>query len=161
MKQTRVALMDIDMEQIFMITSPIMFSGWLALVLSPLAAKFTIRYATYIAPGILSLAYMVLIMSFWAGTPGGFDTFENVKLLFTKDEIIMAGWLHYLAFDLFVGAWIVANARLKAIPFWLALICLPVTLMFGPIGFVLYMAIRISFKAITPHSKQLKSLHKA
>ena len=56
--------------------------------------------------------------------------------------LLLAGWLHYLAFDLFVGAWIVRTARSEGMPFLLVLPCLPLTFLFGPAGFLLFVVLR-------------------
>lgn len=130
------------METLFAISSPIAMLGWIALLISPIIPKWSDRIATYISPGLLSLAYMSLILAFWSGAEGGFDTLANVQLLFTQSEIAMAGWLHYLAFDLFMGAWIVREARKASISHWFIIPILPMTLLFGPIGFVLFLALK-------------------
>ena len=62
--------------------------------------------------------------------------------LFTSPEIALAGWVHYLAFDLFVGAWEVRTARREAIPHLLVLPCLVLTFLFGPVGFLLFLGLR-------------------
>lgn len=129
------------MQTLFQVTAPIPLVGWAALVIAPLAPRWTDRIATLLVPGLLSVAYAGLIMAFWSTAEGGFDNLENVMLLFTKPEIAMAGWLHYLAFDLFVGAWIVRTARRRGISHWFVLPLLPVTLMFGPVGFILFLAL--------------------
>ena len=54
----------------------------------------------------------------------------------------LAGWVHYLAFDLFIGSWQVRDAVRNAIPLWLVLPCLVLTFLFGPIGLVAYLAVR-------------------
>ena len=131
-----------SMETLFAISSPIAMLGWIALIISPIIPKWSDRIATYISPGLLSLAYMSLILAFWADAEGGFDTLANVHLLFTQSEIAMAGWLHYLAFDLFMGAWIVREARKASISHWFIIPILPMTLLFGPIGFVLFLALK-------------------
>lgn len=74
--------------------------------------------------------------------PGGFDSLPNVMLLFTKPEIALAGWIHYLAFDLFVGAWEVRTARAERIPFPLVVPCLALTFLFGPAGYLAFSTLR-------------------
>ena len=75
---------------------------------------------------------MSLILAFWSDAEGGFDTLANVQLLFTQSEIAMAGWLHYLAFDLFMGAWIVREARKAEISNWFIIHILPAALTLKP-----------------------------
>jgi hypothetical protein len=70
---------------------------------------------------------------------GGFNSLSNVMLLFTDRWLVLAGWVHYLAFDLFIGSWQVRDARRNGVPFWLVAPCLVLTFMFGPIGLLLYL----------------------
>ena len=65
-----------------------------------------------------------------------------MQLLFTQPEIALAGWIHYLAFDLAIGAWVACDARDRAIPHLLIVACLFLTLMFGPLGLVAYLGLR-------------------
>ena len=45
------------------------------------------------------------------GAEGGFGSLADVATLFGKPELLLAGWIHYLAFDLFIGAWEVRDAQ--------------------------------------------------
>jgi hypothetical protein len=51
-------------------------------------------------------------------------------------------WLHFLAFDLFVGRWIYLDGRERGISSWLMAPVLFLTLMLGPCGFLLYLIAR-------------------
>lgn len=150
-----------SMETLFAISSPIAMLGWVALIISPIIPKWSDRIATYISPGLLSLAYMSLILAFWANAEGGFDTLANVQLLFTQSEIAMAGWLHYLAFDLFMGAWIVRESRKASISHWFIIPILPMTLLFGPIGFVLFLALKAGLSLRRNQAPSTKSTQSA
>jgi len=63
-------------------------------------------------------------------------------VLFETPAIALAGWLHYLAFDLFIGAWQVRTARTASIPHLLILPCLALTFLFGPAGLLCFFALR-------------------
>ena len=78
------------------------------------------------------------MLAFWSRAPGGFGSLAEVMALFTMPEIALAGWIHYLAFDLFVGAWEVRTARREGIAFLLVLPCLVLTFLFGPAGFLAF-----------------------
>jgi len=52
------------------------------------------------------------------------------------------GWLHFLAFDLFVGRWIYLDGRERGVPAWVMAPVLFLTLMLGPCGFLLYLIVR-------------------
>ena len=67
---------------------------------------------------------------------------DGVATLFANPWLLLAGWLHYLAFDLLIGTWEARDARERHIPHILLVPCLFMTLMFGPAGWLLYMALR-------------------
>jgi Domain of unknown function (DUF4281) len=77
---------------------------------------------------------------------GGFGSIDQVRALFADDSALAAGWLHYLAFDLFVGAWIVRDAATRQLPGLLVLPCLPLTFLFGPAGLLAYFAVRLVWR---------------
>ena len=51
-------------------------------------------------------------------------------------------WAHFLAFDLFVGRWIYLDRRERGISALLIAPVLFLTLMLGPLGFLLYLVLR-------------------
>jgi hypothetical protein len=134
-------------DQLFQLTGPMAMLGWLSLVLAPFAPRLTDAIATLVIPALLSVGYAALILVHWSDTPGGFDSLANVMLLFTNPAVALAGWVHYLAFDLFVGAWITRTARAERIPHLLILPCLMLTLLFGPAGFLAFIGLRAAFAA--------------
>lgn len=129
-------------EQGFSLAGAIAMAGWFALLILPrwpLFAKL-IRFGIV---GLLSVAYSVLIMVyFFRIEGGGFGSIGEVRQLFLSDGGLLAGWIHYLAFDLFVGLWIAERAdraglgRLLQVPILLA------TFMFGPVGLLMFYATR-------------------
>ena len=59
-----------------------------------------------------------------------------MQLLFTDGWAATAGWMHYLAFDLFMGAWIARTLMQAGLSrLWLVPL-LPLTFLFGPAGFL-------------------------
>jgi len=92
---------------------------------------------------ILCFFYYCLVAEWmYHGAKGGFDSLANVMLLFTSERAVLAGWIHYLAFDLFVGLWITLDAQKIGLK---RSILIPVQLlifMFGPMGLGLYILIR-------------------
>jgi hypothetical protein len=137
-------------DALFQFTSPLALIGWAALAAAPLAPALADRVAGLAIPALLSVAYAALILAFWWGAPGGFDSLANVQALFTSPWIALAGWLHYLAFDLFVGAWEVRTARREAIPHLLVLPCLVLTFLFGPTGLIAFLCLRLIRRATRP-----------
>jgi hypothetical protein len=127
----------------FEIANTLALAGWATLCLSPLLPRRAVALvAGTVLPVLLSLAYCALVLAFWSGAPGGFGSLQEVMALFTVPEIALAGWLHYLAFDMLVGVAIVRAARDEDIAFAAVLPCLGLAFMFGPAGFLAFAALR-------------------
>lgn len=73
----------------------------------------------------------------------GFGSLSSVRALFQNDWLLLAGWIHYLLFDFFVGAWIVADSAASQVPRLLVIACLAGCFLAGPIGLLAYVLIRI------------------
>ena len=131
-------------EAIFPIANMTALAGWAALLASPLIPRLSDVVASIVIPLLLAVAYAGLVLAFWNGAQGGFDTLDNVSLLFQSREMLLAGWLHYLAFDLFVGGWIARTARTEGVSFVLVVPCLALTFLFGPVGFLVFSVIRVA-----------------
>ena len=97
----------------------------------------------YVIPGLIAVAYGLL---WWGGrgayADGGFGSIPEVRVWFANDYLLTAGWLHYLAFDLFIGTWICRDAGTRRIHPLLVLPTLPLTFMFGPLGLLLWFVVR-------------------
>lgn len=137
---------------LFQLASTAALGGWIVLLLSPLSPRWADRIAGVVLPLLLSLAYAGLVLAYWSGSTGGFGSLADVMALFTQPEIALAGWIHYLAFDLIVGAWETRTAREEAIPFLLVAPCLVLTFLFGPAGFLAFSALRIARAARRPQT---------
>ena len=130
----------------FQIGNMLALSGWLALVASPPGRSWTPavwKVTGRAIPVLLGLAYLALIAVYWG--PGGFGSLAQVRLLFDQPGLLAAGWLHYLAFDLFVGTWIARRAGELRLPHALAVPCLLLTFMFGPAGLLAFAALRLFY----------------
>lgn len=121
--------------------------GWLGLLVSLFvrAARPVAWPAAQLAiPAILALAYALLIVDGLGGAEGGgFGSIGEVRALFANDAALAAGWLHYLAFDLFVGSWIARDGLERGVPALLLVPCLVLTFLFGPTGLLLFLLLRL------------------
>ena len=129
-------------ETLFSAANLLAIAGWLVLMVSPWAPRLTQLISGIAIPLVLSLGYTAIILVHWAGADGGFSSLAGVAQLFETPMLLLAGWIHYLAFDLFVGAWQARAARRAAIPFLLVIPCLAATFMFGPAGLLAFMILR-------------------
>jgi hypothetical protein len=128
-------------------------AGWLALLAAPRFPRAADAFAGAVIPLLLSIAYAGLILAFWSRAAGGFGSLADVMRLFDDAPIALAGWIHYLAFDLLVGAAIMRGARDIKLPFILVLPCLVLAFLFGPAGFLAFAALRWT-RAAAPHAPQ-------
>jgi hypothetical protein len=135
--------------QLFSIANLLALLCWIALAISLFASSARVgiqRVTGLVVPGLFAIVYIVCICKGFAATAGGgFGSLGEVRALFANDAALDAGWLHYLAFDLFVGTWIVRQGILDGIHPLLLFLCLPVTFLFGPIGFLLFLVERVVF----------------
>ena len=130
-----------SLETVFSFTSFIAMFGWILLVIVPNDPRAKLLTGIII-PLTLSIIYLVFIFLHFGNAPGGFGSLAEVRTLFGKDELLLAGWVHYLAFDLFIGAWESRDARRLQIPRLVMVPCYVMTFMLGPIGLLFYFAIR-------------------
>lgn len=128
--------------QVFSIASGMAALQWLLLILLPRwkVTQWLINYAA--VPLLLSVIYCIYIAGFFGIHGGGFGSIQQVRTLFTNDNLLLAGWVHYLAFDLLIGFSIIKSAQVNSIPHWLVIPCLALTFMFGPCGFLLYQIVQ-------------------
>ncbi len=131
-------------DSLFQSANTLALIGWIVLALSPLSPRWSDRISGLAIPLVLSAGYTALILAFWSRAPGGFDSLPNVMQLFTFPEIALAGWVHYLAFDLLIGAWIARIARAEGIHHLLVLPLLALTFLFGPAGYLAFTLLRAS-----------------
>lgn len=128
--------------QIFSVVSGIAALQWLLLIILPKwkVTQWLVHYP--VVPLLLSAIYCMYITGFFSIRGGGFNSIQQVRVLFANDGLLLAGWVHYLAFDLLIGFSIIKSAQAKVISHWLIIPCLILTFMFGPCGFLLYQIIQ-------------------
>jgi hypothetical protein len=132
-------------DELFRLCNSMALAGWLVLLVTGWSARVSRVVSSLVTgllvPGLLSCVYLALILTHWGGHRGGFSSLTGVMLLFTDRWIVLAGWVHYLAFDLFIGSWQVRDARRNHVPFLAVVPCLVLTFLFGPIGLLLYLLV--------------------
>jgi hypothetical protein len=143
------------MNSIFQVANVIALVGWLLLVFAP-RRPWSMTVAGTAIPLGLSMTYTALLVHSIAGggfDPSSFDSLEHLAALFQSHEVLCMGWVHYLAFDLVVGAWIVRHAPAHGVPHLVVVLCLALTLMFGPVGFLSFHIIRLAITRARPRQR--------
>ena len=142
----------LDPERIFSVASGIAMLAWLALALSPHGMRWAPRVrwlAGRAVPIMLAVVYVLLFAAHGMGD-GGYDSLAAVQRLLAVPGRLTAGWLHFLAFDLFVGAWIAERAGALGMPHLLVLPLLLLTFTFGPAGLLAFMVLQPVWQRIRP-----------
>jgi hypothetical protein len=129
-------------ETIFAAANTLALAGWILLAVFPRRRWAHWHVAGVAIPAALALAYVALLAWHAPGAEGGFSTLAGVRALFARDGVLLAGWLHYLAFDLFLGAWMCRRATAEALPLWRLYPALPLTFLAGPAGLLAFLALR-------------------
>ena len=129
-------------ERVFRFVNLIAILPWLFMIVLPTADITKTIINSNIFPLGLALVYAFYIFTTFDKSGGNFMTLQGVEKLFSKREVLLAGWVHYLVFDLFVGAWEWRDALQHDISQWILAPCLVLTLMFGPVGYLVYFVVR-------------------
>lgn len=129
---------------LFSLCNAIALAGWIILWLLPFwfhSDKFILGIIIM----LLCLVYAWLLFhSFSFFHIRQFGSLPGVMELFDNRTIVVAGWVHYLAFDLLAGIFIKRNAIKHNIPHWMVMPCYVLTLLFGPMGILLYLLVRFA-----------------
>lgn len=132
-------------EAVFSLASTIVLPQWLLMIVAPRWFVTQWLMKSYLIPVCLAIIYGLYLFQGGPVDFGAFGTLAGVKQLFAKggDGVMLAGWVHYLAFDLVVGTVVVRDSQEKAIPHWLIIVPLFFCFMLGPIGLLLYWLTRV------------------
>ena len=139
-------------ETIFKLANLYILPFWLLMIFLPhwSWSKRIMSTLWIIAP--LALAYSILVLPQAGGLVADLanPTMASLAKLLGNPQAAAIGWIHFLAFDLFVGRWIYLDSRQRQISAWLVSPCIFFTLMFGPFGFLLYMLVRATLSRNQP-----------
>ena len=133
-------------EQLFSLCGLLVLPGWLLLVFLPRWGWGARLVCPVVIPLLLALVYLWLVATTFGRTPGDFNSLDGVAQLFQNPRALLAGWIHYLAFDLFIGSWEVRDAQRVGLHHLLVVPCLALTFLFGPVGLLLYFILRAALR---------------
>ena len=138
----------ITTENIFKIVNLLVLLGWVPLFVFPFS-KFTKKLVDGLfIPFILCLFYVYFLSQTKGLFSADFSSLGGILNLFknSTEESAAAGWIHYLAFDYFVGCWIVNHSIKKGIPYFVFILPLFFTLFAGPFGLLLFLILRLFYR---------------
>ena len=129
-------------NEIFSIANVAALCCWLLLIVLPRRRWVSQLVAGVAMPAAFAALYVAIVAIHFGGSEGGFSSLPAVALLFRDPWLLLAGWVHYLAFDLLVGSWEVRDANERGVRHIFVVPCLILTFMFGPAGWLLYLGVR-------------------
>jgi hypothetical protein len=148
--------MPLTPDFLFSLANPLAVLGWALLVLAPRWRFTKLLVLSGVWSAGLALGYAALIITHYLGShggEGGFGSLAQVAALFRDPWALLAGWVHYLCFDLLTGAWEVRDAQQRQVPHLALVPALALTFLFGPVGLLVYFGVRAAFgQKSTPNS---------
>ena len=132
------------METIFTLSNLFVLPFWALMIFLP-HWRWTQRIMCTLWPVVaLAGVYTVLLLTQIGGAAGSLlnPTLDGIAGLLGTPAGAAVGWVHFLAFDLFVGRWAYLDSRERGISAWLVSPTLFFVFMAGPLGLLLYLAVR-------------------
>lgn len=130
---------------LFNLCNTLALVGWIILLAFPFW-KQADKFILGILITLFALVYLWIVIRFFHfSDTEKFGTLSGVASLFENEWMLLAGWIHYLAFDLLTGLFIKRNAGSHKIPHLVIVPSLFLTFMLGPVGLLLYLLIRFAY----------------
>lgn len=138
--------MRLDLDALYGLTGMLIIVCWALLILHPDRSSRWITVPKYAVPTLFGLIYAGIMMAGFFDSGGGYGSIAAVRALFAHDDILLAGWLHYLAYDFFIGVWIAERADRIGLSRQIQALILVVAFMFPPMGLVLFLTTRAAIR---------------
>lgn len=135
-------------DSLFNMAGALVVPAWLLLILGPRRWSALNALPAYAVPLLLSALYAALVLTHFAAAGGRYGTLAEVRLLMSSDMTLLAGWVHYLAFDLFIGAWAARRMDTVGISRIIQAGVLPTIFLFGPLGLLLAFLVEASSRPV-------------
>jgi hypothetical protein len=136
----------VSYDALFNLANALVLPQWLLLWFAPKWGFTKKLVHSLLIPALLAVLYAFLLIT--ASSPlnfGDFGSFAGIKRLFSggTDATLLAGWIHYLTFDLVAGSWVWKDARERGIGHGWVVVPLFFCFLLGPVGVLLYAAVRL------------------
>lgn len=139
--------MPLDPDFLFAAGNTIVLAGWAMVILLPKRSPALMAVPKFAIPVLFGLVYAGITLARFHTSGGGYGSLAELRTLFATDELLVAGWLHYLAFDLFVGVWIAEQSDETGLSRPIQAVILVTAFIFPPVGLVLFLSTRAAMRA--------------
>lgn len=141
------------LDLVFFACSALVLPCWLLLAVAPTHRVTTLLVHSAVPGLVLGLVYVATFAAFLLGegwpADGGFASLDGAVAVMARPIAVLIAFVHFMVFDLFVGAWQARDATRLGISRWVVLPCLLLTLVAGPSGLLLYLALRAALRRVT------------
>lgn len=138
-------------DLVFAIANAAVLPAWAVLIFAP-RGRWSILDAIprVVVPVALSLLYSVFILAHFSESGGGYGSIAEVRQLFASDAVLVAGWMHYLVFDLLVACAMATGMDRAGVGRIVQGAVLPAIFLFGPLGWLLAFALTRGIRLSRP-----------
>ncbi|WP_338874070.1 ABA4-like family protein [Spirosoma sp. SC4-14] len=137
-------------ETAFTYANLLVLPQWIFMVVAPRWRVTQMLAQMLPIPMILGSMYIYYLLVAPAAPDGSgldfqaFGSLAGVQSLFKgQKEMVLGGWIHYLAFDLVAGSYILRDGQTRGIAHAWLILCLLLCFILGPSGLLLYGLLRI------------------
>ncbi|WP_080237526.1 ABA4-like family protein [Spirosoma rigui] len=137
-------------ETAFQYANLLVLPQWILMIVAP-RWRITQLLAQWLpVPMLLGVLYLYWLFSAPPTTSGqgidfrAFSTLAGVQSLFTgAKEAVLAGWIHYLSFDLVAGSYVLRDGQSRHVHHGWLVPCLLLCFVLGPSGLLAYGILRL------------------
>ena len=139
------------MDTVFSLSSLLVMPLWGLMIFAPLwrVTRTIMQSPWVIAPAALLYAILVLPNIATVFPAVSSPNLEGIRNLLSSESGATIAWVHFLAFDLFVGRWAYLESRALNLNVFAMAVVLFFTLMLGPVGALLYLGLRLTTRGAT------------
>ncbi len=146
------------MDTVFNLSSVLVMPLWALMIFAPLwrVTRTIMQSPWVIAPAALLYAVLVLPSIATVFPAVSSPNLEGIRTLLSSQSGATIAWVHFLAFDLFVGRWAYLESRALNLNVFAMAVVLFFTLMLGPVGALLYLGLRTTARGVTRENVKLE-----
>ena len=125
--------------------------AWISLVFLPRwrhTKTITLAIAVAYSVMYVMLAYVLFSKALFAIDPMAFSTTEGLSRMFAESTSVLAGWAHFIVFDLWTARYFVLDSGRANIPHLAVVPCILGCMFFGPLGLLTYVTVKKVFELL-------------